>query len=483
MSLTLTYDDTLARVTFAITAFDTNTPATLIERSLDNSHWTTVRGAVALPLSAGAVTGFYDYEFAPGVQNFYRASAAPKGLYFTPSLTGFAHTPDAATLDVTSNFEIRFETTISAWPNPSSNIVFLSKMRESTNNASYLLYLNTTGQLVFVWSPTGTPGAELSQSSTIPVPFTSGRHAVRVSANLAGGVITFYTADSLNGPWKQLGAALTFAASSTFSGNAQVEVGSVNNGGNADKRPDIVHGAQIIDSAGAFRLNVDFTAQTNHATSFVDSTGLTWTVHPNGVINTLVQTSSITPNMTRAWIKSVTRPFLNISVNTSCVKMGAEAIELLVDDGGVSRGTRNGVFPIIDRTYPVAVTGVPLGRQWGLRLRAWTVTAQQTLDYLFASGDVLFIQVPHNDCAETIEHGYVVYDTPSYVRHHRTRKRVVWQTAVTEVAAPGPDVAYRAATWQTILTQYGTWAAVMAANPKWSDVLALLPTPSEVIVP
>lgn len=43
-----------------------------IERSINQLYWETVRGAVALPISAGA-TFIDDYEFIDGVPNFYRA--------------------------------------------------------------------------------------------------------------------------------------------------------------------------------------------------------------------------------------------------------------------------------------------------------------------------------------------------------------------------------------------------------------------------
>lgn len=204
------------------------------------------------------------------------------------------------------------------------------------------------------------------------------------------------------------------------------------------------------------------------------------TVAPSGCSSV---TETITPDLTQVWIKSVTRPFLNQALGTACASaFGAEDIELLTNPGA-TRPTRVAVFPIINRTMPVGVTDLALGRAWTLRLRTHTLAKHREVDYLFASGDVLFIQVPASDCAQTIEHGYVVVNDPAYERHHRYRNRVVWETDVQEVAPPAADIEYAEATWATVIAQFGSWADLVAACPTWNDVLALLPDPSEVIVP
>lgn len=69
MSLTATYNADLARVQLAATdAFTAN--YIVLQRSTNNVLWTTVRGATHL--SPGSATAD-DYEFAPGVTNYYRA--------------------------------------------------------------------------------------------------------------------------------------------------------------------------------------------------------------------------------------------------------------------------------------------------------------------------------------------------------------------------------------------------------------------------
>lgn len=197
---------------------------------------------------------------------------------------------------------------------------------------------------------------------------------------------------------------------------------------------------------------------------------------------------SITPALTRIWFKSVTRPFLNIPITVACAVTGAgdtvPDIELFSPQTKVSRAPRTGVFPIINRTLGVAVNDLRTGRAWDIMLRTRTKTALQSVDFLLASGDVILIQVPEGcvDCGDTVEHGYVTALDAGYVRHSQFRQQAVWDIGLQEVAAPGPDLIYAEATWQTVLNLYGSWAAVMAANPTWAAVLALLPSPSEVIV-
>jgi hypothetical protein len=176
------------------------------------------------------------------------------------------------------------------------------------------------------------------------------------------------------------------------------------------------------------------------------------------------------------WLKSVTRPFLNRQVPLAC---GLNDIELLFSSE-VRRRARAGIFPIKGRTYPVAVTDVWTGREWTLRLATRSAVATQTMDYYFASGDVLYIQVP-STCTD-VQGGYVVA-TDATRAYNVFQPYTNWTVPLVEVAAPGPDVIYAEVTWQTVLDQFADWAAVLAANASWADLFSLLPDPSEVIVP
>lgn len=236
-----------------------------------------------------------------------------------------------------------------------------------------------------------------------------------------------------------------------------------------------VRGAtELAVSGGAFAIN-DY-EYTDGVVNYYRVTSLA----PIGCVTT---STSVTPEGTCIWIKSVVRPFLNICIPSACAAMGENDIEWLVSQGAVNRRARNGLFPIVNRTYEIAVTDLRLGRDWSVLLRTFTATALQQVDFLLAGGDVLFIQLPAGCIKTTGEEGYVAAFDAGYTRHHRYRNRAVWEIPVVEVAAPGPDIAYAENTWQTVINRYGTWADVLAAHATWASLLTELPDPSEVIVP
>ncbi len=228
----------------------------------------------------------------------------------------------------------------------------------------------------------------------------------------------------------------------------------------------------VID--GAFAIN-DY--------EFIDAVPNYYRVTPLTPFGCGVETVEVTPTLTAIWIKSLTRPFLNISIPVGCYAMGENDIELLVSPTAVGRRGRTALYPIVNRTYEIAITDLRLGRNWNVRLRSFTVNALKSIDFLLASGDVLLIQTPAGCPTSTIEAGYVAAMDASYTRHHRYPNRVVWEIPVVEVAAPGPDIAYAESTWQTVINRYGTWQDVLNAHSSWASLLTELPNPSEVIVP
>lgn len=175
----------------------------------------------------------------------------------------------------------------------------------------------------------------------------------------------------------------------------------------------------------------------------------------------------ITPVIGRIWIKSVTRPFLNRPITV----VGWSTIE---------RPARSSSNDVIGRSLPIAVTDVRGSRRWTLRIYTATAADAQTMDYILASGDVLFLHVPA-DCP--VPGGYLeVRDTgQSRVRPRGTSQ--VFELPVIESAAPAPDINAATSTWQTVLNSYATWADVLAANPTWADLIARIAPPNEVIVP
>jgi hypothetical protein len=179
------------------------------------------------------------------------------------------------------------------------------------------------------------------------------------------------------------------------------------------------------------------------------------------------QTANLMPTIDRVWLKSPARPFLNRKVT-------------VVGFSEIDRPGRGADFDVVGRSYPVAVTDVRGSRRFALELYTATADDAKTMDFVLASGDVLFVHRPAG-CA--VPGGYVLVGDTS---ERRTRERGisrVFTLPCVEVVPPGPDVGGAEGTWASVLAAYATWADVLAAFPTWADLLALVGEPSEVIVP
>jgi hypothetical protein len=190
------------------------------------------------------------------------------------------------------------------------------------------------------------------------------------------------------------------------------------------------------------------------------------TAYNAGLVITDRELASITPVLDRIWVKSIIRPFLNRAVT-------------VVGWSDITRAARSGDFDVVGRSFPVAVTDVRGSRAYDLQLYAATAQDAQTLDFILASGDVLFVHTPAG-CP--VPGGYVRVGDTSQRRPHVRAVTGVFTLPVVEVAAPGPDVVGAVSTWATVLASYATWSDLLAANATWADLLARIAPPSEVIV-
>lgn len=474
MTVTLTMDTVLSRVRISADSLADATSAR-IERSTDQIKWAIVRGGVAAPVAGGALQSTVDdYEFVAGKQNFYRVTPIPAGLSLDGASGNYASTPDTAVLDIVGDIDLRVDATLDAWVagTPSGQEDYLlTKYHTTSGQRSYALLINAAGDLRLSWSTTGA-NVLIAVATAVPVPDPkTGRLAVRATLDVdngaSGRTVTFYTAPGIGGPWTQLGNPVTTAGvTSIFSGTANLVVGGIN-GGTSNLTPGFFHAAEVRSGInGTVVANPDFSAQADGATSFTDAAGRPWTVNGSAEI-VGVQSNSITPVLDRIWLKSVTRPFLNRPVT-------------VVDWSEVDRPSRSGAFDAVGRTLAIGVTDITGGKQFALDIHTPTGEDAQTLDFILASGDVLFLHTP---LLCEVPGGHVLVDTSAERRPRARATSRVFTLPLKQVAAPGPDVAGVTSTWQTVLDSYPTWAAVLAANPTWADLIARIAPPSEVIVP
>jgi hypothetical protein len=85
VSLAPAFDPVLSRVRLSATVLTGATTA-LFERSKNGLLWTTVRGGSAVPVT-GSAAAVDDYEFQPGVINYYRVTGTPGAVVFTADIT------------------------------------------------------------------------------------------------------------------------------------------------------------------------------------------------------------------------------------------------------------------------------------------------------------------------------------------------------------------------------------------------------------
>lgn len=202
------------------------------------------------------------------------------GAYIPGTASNFVSTPDNAALDITGDIDIRADVTMGSWVT-STDQAIVSKYNATGNQRSYYLQVNNTSKtLQLGWSADGTTVLSVN-SATLPIDNGQNRLAVRATLDVSDGsgnrVIRFFTGESVDGPWTQLGSTTTTAGTtSIFNSSAAAIVGALSAGTN-NLLTGIVHAVQIRNGIdGTVVANPNFTNRTDGATSFVDSAGRTW---------------------------------------------------------------------------------------------------------------------------------------------------------------------------------------------------------------
>lgn len=201
------------------------------------------------------------------------ATLGARRLAEATSTTGaLASAPDTAGLSITGDIDIRLDARAPAWANKAVTIV--GKFTDPSQR-SYAIVLNATGTLTLFWSADGANW--LSAASTLPLPQSSGRQAIRATLDVdngaSGRTVTFYTAATNAGTWTQLGAAVVQAGvTSIFDSTASLTVGSASWVGGEIYALEVRQGI-----GGTARANPDFGVPAEGSMSFADAAGNTFT--------------------------------------------------------------------------------------------------------------------------------------------------------------------------------------------------------------
>ncbi|MFD5874008.1 hypothetical protein [Streptomyces sp. NPDC060322] len=206
-------------------------------------------------------------------------------LQLAGTTTSYARTPDAAALDIVGDIDLRVEATVD-W-HAQATRPLIGKYTSGTNQRSYMLRLQS-GVLALWWSTDGGPSTTFFASQ--PLPALPRRAAVRATLDVnngAGGfTATIYWAESLAGPWAQIGSPLIVAGvTSIYSGSAPLEIAppSVNS---STSLPGRVHRAEVRSGInGTVVAAPDVRALAEGTTSWSDTAGRSWTLGPAAAIS------------------------------------------------------------------------------------------------------------------------------------------------------------------------------------------------------
>lgn len=264
----------------------------------------------------------------------------PEGAMLLPSsYDSYASTPDTAVLDITGDIDVRIDADIAWQTTASSGYGLARKYNLTGDQRSWALYTTSTNELQFAWSPDGTLASRIIVSSTVDVPIASGRLAVRVTLDVNNGsggkTVTFYTADTIDGPWTQLGATVTSAGTtSIFNSNVQVEVGRTHGGVfpgvNAQPLDGKVHAFQLRNGiSGTLVANLDLRDHdTGVFATTVDSVGRTWTLNETHIDDLSVRMVGEITDMPVEWDVSGNDVWVPVTAKSISRRLGQGASPL-----------------------------------------------------------------------------------------------------------------------------------------------------------
>lgn len=206
-------------------------------------------------------------------------------LQTTPPTSSRATTPHNAALNTGVGGDLDLRVEVVPFDTYGGAQDLIGKWDPTGSQASYLLWTDGEGGLELSWTTGGTGATQTNIASTVPIPRDNFRRlALRAVLDIDTGSsansVTFYWADSIAGPWRQLGDVVTRAGvTSVFQGTAELSVCRATSSGSLMSMVGRMYAAQVRVGVGAATLaaNADFTAATAGAGTYTDGTARVWT--------------------------------------------------------------------------------------------------------------------------------------------------------------------------------------------------------------
>lgn len=216
-------------------------------------------------------------------------------VYFTGTAGNYMSVPDGSELDVVGDIDIRALLSLDVWVDAGVTQRLVAK-HGTSGNRSFLLSIDSTGNLQFIWYQGVT---QKLVTSTVPVSIPNKnqmwiRVTLKVDNSASGNDATFYT--SPNGvTWTQLGSVVTTSGvTSIASTTAPVEIGDCST--LSAPTSGKIYRVQIMNGINGIPvLDADTSViSSGAATSFKSLTGQTVTLTQSGV-NTKRATAVTSP--------------------------------------------------------------------------------------------------------------------------------------------------------------------------------------------
>ena len=305
-----------------------------------------------------------------------------------------ATTPDAAALDITGDIEIVVRAAATDWTLASQQMLLAKRQTASTRSYDLSVF---GGNLYFRTSTTGSDA--VSSNSSVAVPFSAGQAGwVRVTRNATTGTVTYYTApdsSSEPGSWTQLGTTQSTAASSIYSSNSQLEIGT-HLGGGSPLTGTIYRAIVRSGIGGTTVFDANFATAAADALAFTESSSnaatvtITTTRYAYGVPGvqfTGTGTQALTANTVYYQPFEVTAPltldFMALEVTTAATASGNLRLGVYAADTNL-QPTGAPLFDSGDVTVTSGATGIlskqstPVTLQPGVYLTATNTSVALT---------------------------------------------------------------------------------------------------------
>lgn len=466
--LTLTYSDTFSAVTVTVSSLAASVDTVTFERSIDQVHWSPVRGgaSVAAVSNAASVT---DYEFSAGVPNYYRATAVDISA---PSFLAAGTSATANNASVTPALPAGQGST---WGEGDLLLVWGAIRNAGTGSVNV-----PTGYSVIAQQDNwGLFGKRASASESAPtVTITAGATGADVIAqtacfrnldlvpaasayqkNPSAANITYPGLFAFTAAWDAIlylgWRQSSWTSVATLAG--AIELGDISSslGSGAGLVWDyLLTPTAAPVASGAFVVT---------GGSVGISYGVMVALQSSAYVTRTV--AAITPYMVAVWLKVPEVPYLNRSIT-------------MVDWSDNARTARTATYAIHAQRDATAYQDVASPRTVTLHVWADSVAELQAIELVLTVGNVVFVHTPPNVAFQPM---YGAVGNYSYARPSHRSVRALIKVPLTEVVMPDISIVGNLVTYAALLTNYADYAATLAANATYQAILNLRGQPIDAL--